>query len=203
MIYIYSAARCPFAHRTRILLEEKGVPYTVREVDLQNRPEELYEVNPYGKVPVIVDGETVVYESAVINEYLDETYPEPPLMPETPAGRARARIWADFCNTRVAVAAGRIYRNRDPERGHTDLGAHLETLTGELDGREYLCGTFSLADIAFMPWLARLAWLEEAFAFQMPAGCELLRGWVDRLLARPSYQATRLDTALLAVHART
>ncbi|HEV8344556.1 MAG TPA: glutathione S-transferase N-terminal domain-containing protein, partial [Candidatus Binatia bacterium] len=76
------------------------------EVDLKNKPTELWEQNPYGKVPVLVDGDVVVYESAIIDEYLDERYPEPSLMPKNLGLRARARIWIDFCNTRLQAAGG-------------------------------------------------------------------------------------------------
>ena len=76
------------------------------ECDLKNKPKELLELNPYGKVPVLVDGDAVVYESAIINEYLEEKYPEVPLMPKDPLGRSRVRIWVDYCNTRLQYAGG-------------------------------------------------------------------------------------------------
>ena len=79
------------------------------ECDLINKPKELLDLNPYGKVPVLVDGDAVIYESAIINEYLDEKYPDIPLMPADPCQRARIRIWIDYCNTRLQRAAG-LYR---------------------------------------------------------------------------------------------
>ena len=81
-VEIFSAEVCPYAQRTRMVLVEKGVDFTLREVDLANKPDWFLEVSPYSKVPVIRHQGRVVYESANINEYLDEVYPEPPMMPE-------------------------------------------------------------------------------------------------------------------------
>ena len=81
-VEIFSAEVCPYAQRTRMVLVEKGVDFTLREVDLVNKPDWFLEVLPYSKVPVIRHQGRVVYESAIINEYLDEVYPEPPMMPE-------------------------------------------------------------------------------------------------------------------------
>ncbi len=92
-IKLYSAKGCPFARRTRIVLHEKGVAFEAREVDLQNRSEEFLKASPTGKVPVIVvDGDSL-YESGVVNQYLDEVYKEPKLLPKDPKARAYARIW--------------------------------------------------------------------------------------------------------------
>ncbi|HEY9905093.1 MAG TPA: glutathione S-transferase family protein, partial [Candidatus Sericytochromatia bacterium] len=80
-IEIYSATVCPFAHRSRLVLLEKEIDFELIEIDLQNKPEGFTEISPYGKVPVIKHGDERVWESAIINEYLDEVFPEPPLMP--------------------------------------------------------------------------------------------------------------------------
>src|SRR5690606_28129382 len=73
------------------------------------------EVSPYGKVPCLRhDGETI-YESAIINQYLDEAFPEPPLMPPDPVGRAKARIWMDYCETRFLPSTHRLMSDREDE----------------------------------------------------------------------------------------
>ena len=87
MITLYDADRCPFCARVRIVLAEKGLAYETVVIDLDNRPDWLYEKNPVGKVPVLEEDGFVLPESAVIMEYLDDRYPEQPLLP---AGRARA-----------------------------------------------------------------------------------------------------------------
>src|SRR4029453_6725369 len=98
---LYSSRGCPYAHRTRIVLAEKKIPYELIEVDLKNKPKDLLELNPYAKVPVLVDGAGVIFESAIINEYLDEKFSEVPLLPRNALQRAKARIWIDFLNSRV------------------------------------------------------------------------------------------------------
>lgn len=99
-IEIYSATVCPFAQRSRLALLEKGIDFKLIEIDLQNKPEGFTDISPYGKVPAIKHGNDRVWESAIINEYLDEVFPEPSLMPRDPIGKALARIWIDFANTR-------------------------------------------------------------------------------------------------------
>src|SRR5262245_9877371 len=102
-LVLYSARACPYAHRTRLVLAEKGLSFELVEIDLANKPAWFNSVSLYGKVPALEhDGQRIV-ESAVINEYVDETFPEPPLLPRLPAPRAIARIWIDFANTRLAV----------------------------------------------------------------------------------------------------
>jgi glutathione S-transferase len=96
---LYDRHTSPNCQRTRVVLCEKNLPYETIPVDLvkkeQKRPEFL-KMNPYGKVPVLVDGSTILYESCIINEYLEEKYPDPPLSPKDPALRAKIRILIDF-----------------------------------------------------------------------------------------------------------
>ena len=92
-IKLYSAKGCPFARRTRVVLHEKDIDFETREVDFRNKSNEFLEASPNGKVPVVVvDGDSL-YESNIVNQYLDEVYEEPRLMPEDPKARAYARIW--------------------------------------------------------------------------------------------------------------
>ena len=90
-----------------MVLEEKGLAYETVPIDLrkleQKTPEYL-AMNPYGKVPVLVDGDTVLYESCIINEYLEDRYPDPPLLPSEPALRARIRILIDYASTTPMTA---------------------------------------------------------------------------------------------------
>src|SRR5919206_4104104 len=107
---LYNTQRCPYARRTRMVLHEKGIDFETYLVDLANKSEEFLEASPTGKVPVIVvDGESI-YESNVVNQYLDEVTGEPRLMPEDPKLRAHARIWMAFADTewwRAGKATGR------------------------------------------------------------------------------------------------
>ena len=92
MITLYDAARCPYCARVRIVLEEKGVGFDVVEIDLFDRPAWLYEKNATGRVPVLEEDGRSLPESAVIMEFLEERYPEPPLLPADPADRAAVRL---------------------------------------------------------------------------------------------------------------
>ena len=89
MLTLYDADRCPYCARVRIVLAEKGLEHETVVVDLDDRPAWIYEKNPLGKVPVLEEDAFVLPESVVINEYLEERYPEPALWPADPAERAR------------------------------------------------------------------------------------------------------------------
>ena len=91
MMNLYSGTTCPFSHRCRIVLYEKGMDFQVIDVDLFNKPEDIAVINPYGRVPVLVERDLILYEPNIINEYIDERFPHPQLMPADPIQRARSR----------------------------------------------------------------------------------------------------------------
>jgi RNA polymerase-associated protein len=185
VITLYDAPRCPFCARVRIVLAEKGVPYEVVDVDLADRPAWLYEKNPAGKVPVLEEDGWVLPESAVIDEFLNERYPEPPLWPDDPGERAAARLlvfrFDDFSKPYYALRRG-----EDGARGRfeEELGL-LDTI---VTGMPWLSGrAFGLADIAFLPWLLRA---ESLLGFTYDAWPGLL-DWLGRACERPSVSAER------------
>src|SRR5215207_9348479 len=92
MMVLYSGTTCPFSHRCRFVLFEKGMDFEIRDVDLYNKPEDISVMNPYGQVPILVERELILYESNIVNEYIDERFPHPQLMPADPLQRARARL---------------------------------------------------------------------------------------------------------------
>ena len=162
------------------------LPHDLIECDLKNKSKELLELNPYGKVPVLVDGDAVIYESAIINEYLEEKYPAVPLMPKDPFKRARARIWIDYCNTRLQRAGGNIAHDYQVEKSKEELRQYLETLNREMRDREYIAGDYSLADITYIPFFCQLERYQATIGNELPH----LRPWMDRLLSRPTVRAT-------------
>jgi glutathione S-transferase len=135
---------------------------------------------------VLVDGKAVVYESAIINEYLEERYPEIALMPKNPLKRARVRIWIDYCNTRLQRAAGYIAHDYQVEQSKEELQQYLDTLNREMHGREYLADAYSLADITYIPFFCRLERYRSAIDETLP----YVKAWMERLLARPAVRDT-------------
>src|SRR4026209_2560522 len=93
MMVLYSGTTCPFSQRCRFVLFEKGMDFEIRDVDLFNKPEDINTMNPYGQVPILVERDLVLYESNIINEYIDERFPHPQLMPADPVMRARTRLF--------------------------------------------------------------------------------------------------------------
>src|SRR3989449_5755675 len=92
MMQLYSGTTCPFSHRCRFVLYEKGMDFQVIDVDLYNKPEDIAVMNPYNRLPVLVERDLILYESNIINEYIDERFPHPQLMPADPVMGARAPL---------------------------------------------------------------------------------------------------------------
>jgi glutathione S-transferase len=135
---------------------------------------------------VLVDGDAVIYESAIINEYLEEKYPEVPLMPKDPLFRSRARIWIDYANTRLQRAAGNIAHDYQVEKSKDELKQYLGTLDREMRDRVYIAGDYSLADITYIPFFTRLDRYQATIDDSVPA----VKAWMERLLGRPVVRAT-------------
>jgi glutathione S-transferase len=153
---------------------------------LKNKPKDLLELNPYAKVPVLVDDGGVIYESAIVNEYLQEKYPATRLLPADPLRRAKVRIWIDFFNTRVHPAAGDIAHNRDKEKAIVRMKTHLETLERELAGKKFIVDEYSLADVTFIPFYTR----RERYGVTIGDSFPNVRRWGEELIARPAVAGT-------------
>ena len=183
MITLYDADRCPYCARVRIALAEKGIEYETVEVDLDDRPAWIYEKNPLGRVPVLEEDTFVLAESVVIDEYLDDRYPDPPLWPADPAERALGRLLV-FRFDELSKPYYALRRGEDGARERLDTA--LTTLDAVLRGQEYLSGReFGLADIAYAPWILRARDRMEVDVARFPA----LDEWVGRLEQRPSIAA--------------
>ena len=142
--------------------------------------------NPYGKVPVLVDDDGVIYESAIINEYLDEKFVDPPLMPRSQLERAKVRIWVDFFNTRVHPTGSDLQKDRDPEKARARMAQHLRTIEDALVGTDYLVGNqYSLADITFIPFYTR----RERYKTNLDDYPNAKR-WAEKLVGRPQVVPT-------------
>jgi RNA polymerase-associated protein len=193
VITLYDADRCPYCARVRIVLAEKGVPYETVVIDLSDRPSWLYEKNPAGRVPVLEEDGFCLPESAVIMELIEERFPDPPLFSLEPAERALARlaIWrfeGDFGHSYYAARRGE-------EGAEARLAARLADLEARLVERPYLAGaSYSLADIAWFPWLPRA---EAQLGLDLGA-YPAIRDWLDRLAERPPIAAELEIVAALA-----
>lgn len=197
LIEIYSAQVCPYAHRSRLALLEKGIPFELIEIDLQNKPPQFQEISPYGKVPAIKHGAKRVWESAIINEYLEEVFPDPPLLPTDPYLRAQARIWIDFANTRLVPAFSALLRSPkldEQAEGAKALANHLSFIENEALGRlseegPYWFGSqISLVDLTYYPWFERWPALEFYRSFEWQKDWIRLQRWRDALEERPTVQ---------------
>src|SRR3979409_1812565 len=93
MMNLYSGTTCPFSQRCRIVLYEKGMDFQIVDVDLFNKPEDLPVLNPHNQGPLLAAPDHTLYESNIINEYIDDRFPHPQLMPADPVMRARARLF--------------------------------------------------------------------------------------------------------------
>jgi glutathione S-transferase len=180
MLTLYDAARCPYCARARIALAEKGLEYEVIEVDLSDRPQWIYEKNPTGRVPVIEEDAWILPESSVILEYLEERYPEPPLLPPDPADRALARVWIfrhdDFTKPYYAL-------RREEEGAAEKFDEQLAKLEDALSRQAWLTGAeYGLADIAYVPWVLRARDMLGVSLDGFPA----VREWLARLEERPA-----------------
>ncbi len=192
---LYDHPDCPFGMKVRIVLAEKDWDYDLVTVDMganQHRQPEFLKLNPFGQVPVLVDDDTVVYDSTVINEYLEDEYPEPSLRPDDSDLLARVRLLEDYADTSFTLPAMAIERemkkgvlDRDDvlvKRANAVLGKGLAMLNGQLVGKEFLVGELSLADISFAPALMSL----DRLGVSVDASLGNVRAWISRLAGRPS-----------------
>ena len=192
MLRLIDAPRCPYCARVRIVLAEKGVPFETVVIDLDARPAWLYELNPVGRVPVLDEDGWALPESAVINELLEERYPEPPLLPADPAARAAARLaifrYEDFTRPYYALRRGQ-------EGAEAAFADALAALDATLAGTPFLTGAaFGLADVAYVPWVIRARDLLGVSLGPYPH----LDAWLARLVERPSVAAEVAVVASLA-----
>jgi glutathione S-transferase len=183
VITLYDADRCPYCARVRIVLAEKGIEYETVEIDLDDRPAWIYEKNPLGRVPVLEEDTFVLAESAVIDEYLEDRYPDPPLWPADPAERALGRLLV-FRFDELSKPYYALRRGDDDARERLD--AALATLGAVLQEQRFLSGReFGLADAAYVPWILRARDRMDVDLGRFPALAE----WVRRLAERRSIAA--------------
>jgi glutathione S-transferase len=193
MIKLYDFPQSPYCQKVRLVLAEKDLEYEMVFVDLtknEQKSPDFLRLNPYGKVPILIDDEEIIYDSTIINEYLEDEYPHPPLLPAQSGDRARARMFEDFADNSFTAQGGLLVAElRKPadqvdqervQRYRNDLIRVLEFLDRHLEGKEYLANSFSLADLAFVPRLLVLPRL----GVEIPARLKNVLMWSERLKQR-------------------
>ncbi len=199
---LFSSPLSPYAAKARIALYEKGLEFEKINVlwdpvrGFAEKPAEMLAINPKGQVPTLVDGEIALYDSTIILEYLEERYSNPPLYPKNIAARVQCRLLEDFADT-VLADAGRILRvevfgKPDPAardqvaigKAHSVLHSAWSMLDKQLGDNEYLCDSFTVADIGCYVHNRLLR-----FIGTVPdASWQLLHNWIGRMENRPSVQ---------------
>ena len=191
MMVLYSGTTCPYSHRCRFVLFEKGMDFEIRDVDLYNKPEDISVMNPYGQVPILVERDLILYESNIINEYIDERFPHPQLMPADPVMRARARLFLFNFERELFIHVQQLERrdhNKDTgkmmDRARQQIRDRLTQLTPIFVKNKFMLGDeFSMLDVAMAPLLWRL----DHYAIEMPKTAAPLMKYAERIFSRPAY----------------
>ena len=186
MMTLYSGTTDPFSQRCRIVLHEKGMDFQIIDVDLDHKPEDLAVMNPYNQVPVLVERDLVLHESNIINEYIDERFPHPQLMPADPLMRARARLFLHRFEkelfSHIDTLEGNNQKQLDKARGL--VRDSLLQIAPVFTKHKYMLGDdFSMLDVAITPLLWRL----DYYGIQLPKPAAPLMKYAERLFSRPAF----------------
>ncbi|OWT53907.1 glutathione S-transferase N-terminal domain-containing protein [Candidimonas nitroreducens] len=189
MMVLYSGTTCPFSQRCRFVLFEKGMDFEIRDIDLYNKPEDIAVMNPYGQVPILVERDLVLYESSIINEYIDERFPHPQLMPADPVMRARTRLFLYNFEKELFVHVSVLENRAETDSKALDDARHsirdrLAQLAPMLLKNKYMLGEeFSMLDVAVAPLLWRL----DHYGIELPKNAAPIQKYAERIFSRPAY----------------
>ena len=186
MMTLYSGTTCPFSHRCRIVLHEKQMDFRVIDVDLLGSPADIAAVNPYERVPVFVERDLVLYEANTINEYIEERFPHPQLMPLDPQNRARARQLLFTMEQELYSHVHALEKNlKSAEVARAHVRDRLIELSGMLSKQKYmLADEFSMPDVALAPLLWRL----DHYGIELPKKvAEPLLNYAQRVFSRKGF----------------
>ncbi|MEL7024310.1 MAG: glutathione S-transferase N-terminal domain-containing protein [Pseudomonadota bacterium] len=187
---LFSRPTCIHSHRTRLVLAEKSINIDIVNVEGNDLPEDLMDLNPYHTVPTLVDRDLVLYDSRVIIEYLDERFPHPPLMPVDPVTRAQFRLalfriendWYQLAE-QIEEAAERKQATRARKILKEGVLASAEVFAA----KDFFLGDeFSLVDASVAPLLWRLS----SYNIDLGKGGEAIEAYMDRMFERPSFRAS-------------
>src|SRR5436190_22732809 len=198
MMNLYSGTTDPFSQRCRIVLYEKGMDFQIIDVDVFNKPEDLMIMNPYNMVPVLVERDLVLYESNIINEYIDERFPHPQLMPADPVMRARARLFLFRFEQELFTHVQSLEHGtiKQQEKARFVIKENLTQIAPIFTKQKYMLGEeFSMLDVAVAPLLWRL----EHYQISMTKQAAPLLKYAERIFSRQAFMDS-LTAAEKAMH---
>jgi RNA polymerase-associated protein len=186
MMTLYSGTTDPYSHRCRIVLFEKGMDFQVIDVDLANKPEDLAIINPHNTVPVLVERDLVLEQANIINEYIDERFPHPQLMPADPVMRARARLFLHNFEEQLFdhIVDLESDNQKLADKARNTIRDNLTQIVPLFTKQEYILGDeFSMLDVAIAPLLWRLG----HYGIELPKQAAPLLKYAERIFSRPAY----------------
>ncbi|HWN30289.1 MAG TPA: glutathione S-transferase N-terminal domain-containing protein [Burkholderiales bacterium] len=186
MMTLYSGTTCLFSHRCRIVLYEKGMDFQIVDVDLYNMPEDLAVMNPYNRVPVLVERDLILYEANIINEYIDDRFPHPQLIPADPVMRARARLFLFRFELELFSQIDAIEQGNQKmaDKARAVIRDNLTQIAPVFVKQKYMLGEeFSMLDVAIAPLLWRL----DHYGIQLGKQAAPLMKYAERLFSRPAF----------------
>ena len=185
MMTLYSGTTCPFSQRCRIVLYEKGMDFQIVDVDLYNKPEDLAVMNPYNRVPVLVERDLILYESNIINEYIDDRFPHPQLMPADPVMRARARLFLYRFEQELFSHIEPVEKSsKSADKSRAAIRDNLVQIAPVFARQKFMLGEeFSMLDVAIAPLLWRL----DHYNIVLPKPAAPLMKYAERIFTRPAF----------------
>lgn len=185
MMNLYSGTTCPFSHRCRIVLYEKGMDFQVIDVDLFNKPEDIAVINPYNRVPVLVERDLILYEPNIINEYIDERFPHPQLMPADPIMRAKARQLLSGMEREIFAHIEMLEKNaKTSDKARQVIRERLIELAPIFTKQKHMLGDeFSMLDVAIAPLLWRL----DHYGIDLGKQAAPLMKYAERIFSRQGF----------------
>jgi len=185
MMNLYSGTTCPFSHRCRIVLYEKGMDFQVIDVDLFNKPEDIAVINPYNRVPVLVERDLILYEPNIINEYIDERFPHPQLMPGDPVMRAKARQLLSGMEREIFSHIEALEKNaKTADKARQVIRERLIELAPIFTKQKHMLGDeFSMLDVAIAPLLWRL----DHYGIDLGKQAAPLMKYAERIFSRQGF----------------
>ncbi|NDU86406.1 MAG: glutathione S-transferase [Ferrovum sp.] len=188
MMTLYSGTTCPFSQRSRIVLYEKGMDFQIIDVDTYSLPDDIAVMNPYNRLPVLVERDLILHESNIINEYIDERFPHPQLMPPDPVMRSRARLFLFRFETElfnhVSVLETGTNAKGAADKARLAIRDSLVQIVPVFTKQKFMLGEdFTMLDVSIAPLLWRL----EHYQIALPKQAAPLLKYAERLFSRPAF----------------